>query len=85
MYQSPFPQSPFLRPTEPPPMPTVLKPLVYCGFRVASAMEYGDHKSEVTQCAVFASEIIQEMAFCYQHGLIIQNALEAEQSGREES
>ncbi len=78
MYQSPFPQSPFIRPTEPPPMPTVLKPLVYCQFRVAATMEFGDNKQEVALCAVFASEIIHEMEFCYMHGLIIQNALEAE-------
>jgi len=80
MYQSPFPQSPFIRPTEPPPMPTVLKPLRYCEFRIASTMEYGDKVQETTFCAVFASEIIHEMAFCYVHGLVIQNALEAEVS-----
>ncbi len=78
MYQSPFPQSPFIRPVEPPPMPTVIKPLVYCAFRSATAMEYGESQVSVTLCAVFASEIIQEMPFCYAHGLVIQNALEAE-------
>lgn len=85
MYQSPFPTSPFVRPVEPPPMPTVIKPLVYCNFRVTSAMEYGEQKQEVTLCGVFASEIIHEMEFCYVHGLVIQNALEAEQGEREES
>ncbi len=77
--QSPFPQSPFARPAEPPPMPTVIKPLVYCMFRVSAATsEYGDVRSDVTKCPVFASEEIHDMYFCYSHGIVIQNALETE-------
>jgi len=53
--------------------------LVYCAFRVTpSITEYADHKFEVFMCAVFASEIIHEMPFCYSHGLVIQSALEGE-------
>ncbi len=70
-------QSPFAR-QEPQALPVVLKPLVYCQFRVVEASGEWNQSSEVSLCAVFASEVISEMAFCYQHGQIIQQALERE-------
>ncbi len=81
-YQSPFPQSPFLRPPEPPPLPEVIKPLKYCEFRVFSQADYAQ-AADVELCPVFASEVIHEMYFCYQHGLVIQLALGTE-AGEEE-
>jgi len=73
-------QSPFIRP-QPVDLPMVLKPLVYCEFRVSDAMvEYGQ-VSGVELCAVMATEIIHEMAFCFNHGLVIQAALLSEGGG----
>ncbi len=63
-----------------PVLPVVIKPLVYCEFRVAERSEYGE-AGDVSVCAVFASEVIAEMPFCYQHGLVIQAALAAEGGG----
>ncbi len=83
MYQSPFPQSPFLRPPEPPPLPEVIKPLKYCEFRVGTGQEY-DTRMDVNLCPVFASEVIHEMYFCYQHGQIISQALGVERGEGEE-
>lgn len=72
-------QQPFSNRTAPV-LPVVIKPLVYCAFRVAEQAEYGQ-EAGVVMCAVFASEVIEEMPFCYQHGLVIQAALESEGSG----
>ncbi len=77
-YQSPFPQSPFARPPEPPPLPTVMKPLQYCEFRVGTGAEYGQ-VPEVYSCAVFACEEIEGMAFCAMHAAVIKSALSGEQ------
>ncbi len=73
-------QSPFMQP-QPQAMPIVIKPLVYCEFRVAEATEGYGQTPDVSMCAVFASEVIEEMAFCFQHGQIIQAALFAEGGG----
>ncbi len=81
-FQSPFPQSPFARPPDPPPLPEVIKPLRYCEFRIAVGQQGNyDTSHEVNLCPVFASEVIQEMYFCYMHGLVIQHALGQEQGG----
>ncbi len=78
-FQSPFPQSPFARPPEPPPLPSVIKPLKYCEFRVTNSEQYAyNQTAEVNLCPVFASELILDMYFCYQHGLVIQQALGTE-------
>ncbi len=68
-------QSPFIRP-EVAPQPTVLKPFRYCEFRV-SEQSYGED-SAVTVCPVMASDLIEEMPFCYAHAQLIIAALEAE-------
>ncbi len=70
-------QSPFLGPQqfEVPPSP-VVKPLVYCEFRTTENVEYGT--PDVSMCGVFATEIIHEMAFCYQNGQVIQAGLAKE-------
>ncbi len=58
--------------------PTVLKPLVYCEFRSKeSPGEYGDAQ-DVTLCAIFACERLEEMAFCQTHATVIRTALEQE-------
>ncbi len=73
-------QSPFVR--QPlPDLPVVLKPLVYCEFRVAESQGEWNQANDVTMCPVFASEVIEEMPFCFMHGQIIQQALEAEGGG----
>ncbi len=69
-------QSPFMQ-QQPAQMPKVLDPFRYCEFRVTEPAQYGEG-GDVTICAVMASEVIREMAFCYQHGLEIQAALAAE-------
>ncbi len=70
-------QSPFAR-QEPTALPIVIKPLAYCEFRVSENSGEWNQVTEVSLCPVFASEKISGMAFCYQHGQIIQQALEAE-------
>ncbi len=72
--------SPFASPQQPPALPVVLKPLRYCEFRTAEQAQYGE-TADVVLCAVFASEVIEQMCFCYQHGLIIQDALVKEHGG----
>ncbi len=70
-------QQPFTGSTQPL-LPKVIKPLVYCEFRVSERGAEYSEPDHVSGCAVFASEVIHEMAFCYQHGLVIQAALVAE-------
>ncbi len=74
-------QSPFAVPQPLPAVPVVLKPLRYCEFRHAESVEYGQGVPDVGECAVFASEIIEGMPFCFQHGQIIQAALAEEAGG----
>ncbi len=81
VYQSGFPQSPFARPPEPKPVPPVLKPLVYCQFRTSLASGGYGEQSEVNLCPVFASALIGDMPFCFNHSSVIVAALEAEEAG----
>ncbi len=77
--QQPMPgQAQFMAPVQVP-LPRVIRPLRYCDFRSASQGEYGE-MPEVTDCAVFASEEIDTMSFCFQHGQVIQAALVQEES-----
>ncbi len=46
----------------------VLKPLVYCAFR----------SQEAAECAVFAHEKIEKMAFCQRHAQMLHDALAKE-------
>jgi len=74
-------QSPFMQPTGPPAIPTVIKPLRYCEFRITNlyaGQGDGAPDSDVEICAVFASEVIEGMPFCFRHGEIISKALEQE-------
>ncbi len=73
-------QSPFIQQVQPQ-LPIVIKPLRYCEFRVIHETREYTTPPEVNLCAVFASEVIEEMSFCYQHGLVIQAALAAESGG----
>jgi len=52
----------------PPAKPTVIKPLVYCEFRVAVG-DFND--KEVGVCEVFASAVLEGMAFCSVHAELI--------------
>ncbi len=69
-------QSPFLQ-QQPAQLPKVLDPFRYCEFRIAEPAQYGE-AGDVSICAVMASEVIREMAFCFAHGQEIQAALAAE-------
>ncbi len=70
MMQQPFSQLPEAQPPKVEP----LLPLKYCEFRTAS-QEYGEAQAEVTICATFASNVIEEMSFCSSHTEVIINAL----------
>ncbi len=62
MNQSPFSYN------APPSKPLVLKPLVYCEFRVSS----GDFQDRmVNVCDIFASAVVEEMTFCSVHAEVI--------------
>lgn len=65
-------QQPFTQP-EPPKVEPIL-PLRYCEFRTTS-QEYGEASPEVNICATFASDIVEEMNFCFQHAQVITQAL----------
>lgn len=67
-------QSPFIQ-TAPVVIPAVLKPLVYCEFRIETR-EYSD--VEVTLCATFACVVIHKMSFCMAHSAQIEEALRGE-------
>lgn len=67
-------QQPFAQPEPVPSKVVPVLPLRYCEFRTAS-QDYGESSPEVTVCATFASEVIEEMSFCSPHGEIIINAL----------
>ncbi len=72
-------QQPFA-PLNPEPRKVVpVLPLRYCEFRTAS-QEYGE-SSDVSLCAVMASEVIEEMSFCMSHAEVIVTALRALQGG----
>ncbi len=75
---APLGQSPFSQQV-PAPIPRVIKPLHYCEFRVIqeSRSDYNT-APDVVVCPVMASELIEEMYFCFNHGAIIQAALFAE-------
>ncbi len=68
MMQQPFRQEAV------PPKPVPVLPLRYCEFRTAT-QEYGEGAAEVNICAIFASEVIEEMSFCHAHAEVIVNAL----------
>ncbi len=68
-------QQPFSQPEVQPPKPEPILPLRYCEFRTAS-QEYGESQADVTICATFASDIIEEMPFCFQHSTLITSALQ---------
>lgn len=74
-------QQPFSQPEAQPPKPEPLLPLRYCEFRT-STQEYGDTSPEVYSCATFASDVVEEMPFCYQHAQVILNAIEGLVEGR---
>ncbi len=86
MQQQPlFPNSPFPRNegggfmrTPPPPPPPVLKPLVYCEFRIVEPAEYGSSGQSVIKCAVFACTAEFGLPLCIQHAEFIQGELEHE-------
>lgn len=67
-------QQPFSQPEAQPPKVEPLLPLRYCEFRTSS-QEYGDASPEVNICATFASDVVEEMSFCFQHAQIIVAAL----------
>ncbi len=67
-------QQPFSQPQASPPKVEPVLPLRYCEFRTAS-QEYGETNPEVTICATFASDVIEEMSFCSSHAEVIINAL----------
>ncbi len=73
-------QSPFIQQV-PPQLPVVIKPLKYCEFRQLQEHRTDYTSPDVTTCPVFASEKIEGMFFCYQHGLVILAALAAESGG----
>ncbi len=64
---------PFQQEAQPPKVEPLL-PLRYCEFRTAS-QEYGDTSPDVSICATFASDVVEEMSFCFQHAQVIVNAL----------
>lgn len=66
--------SPFSRP-EPQPLPFVLKPLEYCAYRLQ-----GNDGPEL--CDVFASQVLEGMAFCSGHARVIEAELETENQRR---
>ncbi len=68
-------QQPFSQPEAQPPKVEPVLPLRYCEFRTAT-QEYGDTSPEVSICATFASDIIQEMPFCAAHAEIIIGAMQ---------
>lgn len=67
-------QQPFSQPAAEPPKVEPILPLRYCEFRTAS-QEYGDTSPDVSICATFASDVIEEMSFCLAHAEVIFNAL----------
>ncbi len=66
---------PFAQPEAEPPKVIPILPLVYCEFRTAH-QEYGEGAPDIVLCAVMASELVEEMPFCLQHGTIVANALQ---------
>ncbi len=66
---------PFAQPEPEPTKVVPVLPLRYCEFRTAS-QEYGETTPEVVLCAVMASEVIEEMSFCLQHGTVVATALQ---------
>lgn len=56
-------------------LPKVLKPFVYCEFRVEDRSDYG---TDVQLCATLACAVIFEMHFCVQHAQVIEEALAGE-------
>ncbi len=54
--------------------PKVLRPLVYCGYRVKDAQT-----GAVDVCDVLACGVIEEMPLCTHHGPLIQRGLESEE------
>lgn len=67
-------QSPFLQ-QQMEILPKVLRPLVYCDFRVETVQDY---VAEVEMCATFACEKIEGMKFCVGHAKVIKAAIAAE-------
>lgn len=54
--------------------PAVLKPFVYCAYRVT------DEQGTVEICASLAATVLHEMPFCYGHGKLIQIGLDQEKA-----
>lgn len=56
-------------------VPPTLKPLKYCEYRVLSL----ENPPEV--CGTFSVQEVEEMAFCLQHGRLVEHGLAQEVEG----